>query len=182
MFGRCVCCVGVLCWCIVLRVLCGCVELCVRVLCVLCVLCCVCSAGPPLRWTSLRSTPLRSTPLRRTPPPLDLPPPPLDPPPLDPSSAGPPSAGPPLRRTAPPPDRTKCRSFSPLPTHFLSFFPLGWSSRGIVVADRGHGPPKVCVQAPWGHFVNPGGLQAASDSHASGPPLFWPSLLRAPTL
>ena len=37
---------------------------------------------------------------------------------------------------------------SPIP--FSLFFPLGRPSRGIAVADRGHGPPKVCLWASLG--------------------------------
>ena len=42
--------------------------------------------------------------------------------------------------------------------NFIIFFSLWGSSRGVVVAIQGRGPPEVRVWAPWGHFVTPGGL------------------------
>ena len=52
-------------------------------------------------------------------------------------------------------------SFSVSRPIFAVFSPLGGSSRGIVVAERGHGPPKKCLWASPGSFcVRHGGLQA----------------------
>ena len=67
-------------------------------------------------------------------------------------SGGPKCGGPEVWR----PEWWEAQNFAllfPSPAPFsLFFFPLGWSSRGIVVADRGHGPPKECVWASLGSF------------------------------
>ena len=53
---------------------------------------------------------------------------------------------------------------------FRSFFSLRGSSRGIVVAVQGHGPPKVRVWASLESFcASPGGLQAAVVSPTGTP-------------
>ena len=55
--------------------------------------------------------------------------------------------------------------FFPSPaTNFFLFSPWG-SSRGIVVAIQGHGPPKVCVWVDWG-----GPAESGPATHAGGPP------------
>ena len=62
-------------------------------------------------------------------------------------------------------------AFFPTPgANFVLSFSLWGSSRGIVVAVQGHGPPKVRVWASWESFcASPSGLQAAVVSPAGTP-------------
>ena len=67
-----------------------------------------------------------------------------------------PSPGPSFPQTALPPDRPKISFFYllfPSPKFRSLFLSLRFS-RGIVTPIQGHGPHKLHVWAPWGHFVN----------------------------